>query len=63
MNNIMSKPEKEEADSDILKMLREKYSFQNSDSSKDLDNNNTNFNNRMNFDFKKNLKNINLRPL
>ena len=56
MNNIMSKPEKEEADSDILKMLREKYSFQNSDSSKDLDNNNSNFNNRINMDFKKEFK-------
>ena len=52
MNNIMSKPEKEESDSDILKILREKYSFQNSDSSKDLDNNNSNFNNRINMDFK-----------
>jgi len=48
----MSKPEKEESDSDILKILREKYSFQNSDSSKDLDNNNSNFNNRINMDFK-----------
>ena len=56
MNNIMTKPEKEEADSDILKMLREKYSFQNNDSSKDLDNNNSNFNNRMNMDFKKEYK-------
>jgi len=56
MNNIMTKPEKEEADSDILKMLREKYSFQNNDSSKDLDNNNSNFNNRVNMDFKKEYK-------
>jgi len=54
MNNIMTKPEKEEADSDILKMLREKYSFQNNDSSKDLNNNNSNFSNRM--DFKKEYK-------
>ena len=47
INNIMSKPEKEEPESDILRMLREKYSFQNSDSSKDLDNNNSNFSNRI----------------
>ena len=52
----MSKLEKEESDLDILKMLREKYSFQNSDSSKDLDNNNSNFNNRINMNFKKECK-------
>jgi len=32
-------------------MLIEKYSFQNNENSKDLDNNNSNFNNRI--DFKK----------
>ena len=53
---VMSKPEKEEANSDVLKMLREKYSFQKSDSSKDLDNNNSNFNNRIYMDFKKEIK-------
>ena len=53
---LMSKIEKEESDLDILKMLREKYSFQNSDSSKDLDNNNSNFNNRINMNFKKECK-------
>jgi len=53
MKNIITKPEKEEADFDILKLLKEKYFSQNNDNSKDLDNNNSNFNNRMNMDFKK----------
>ena len=57
INNIMSKQEKEEPETDILKMLREKYAFQNNDSSKDLDNNNnSNFNNKINLDFKKEFK-------
>ena len=37
-------------------MIGEKYSFQNNHSRKDLDNNNSNFSNRMNIDFKKECK-------
>ena len=49
IKNIMSNQEKEEPESDKFKILREKYSFlQNNDSSKDLDINNINFNNRIN---------------
>lgn len=51
INNLIPKPEKDESESNILKLLREKYSFQNNDSSKDLDSNN-----RINFDFKKEFK-------